>query len=97
MSRLSPDAQLALLMLEELAIRGGRARLKYVKTYRQISFWLGPSKARYIVETLVRGNYLALEGDRAVLLKHVTPRRTLGEIRRALRKLIAEQLQEGPR
>ncbi len=97
MSRLSPDAQLALLMLEELAIRGGRARLKYVKTYRQISFWLGPSKARYIVETLARGSYLALEGDRVVLLRHVAPKHTLTEIQKMLRRLIAEQLQEGPR
>ncbi len=93
MSRLSTDARLALLLLEELALRRGRAKLRYVKTYRQIAFWLGPERARYIVDRLASGGYLSLEGGYAVLLRHIAPRRTLREILKEVKRLIAEQLQ----
>ncbi|WP_243675058.1 hypothetical protein [Vulcanisaeta distributa] len=39
---MSPEARLALLLLEELELRNGRAKLKYLKVYRMMTYWLGP-------------------------------------------------------
>jgi len=70
---LKPEARLALLLLEELALRGGSSRLKYLKTYRYIAFWLGPDYAEYMLKRLVEGNYIERVGDKVRLKVRVAP------------------------
>jgi hypothetical protein len=75
--------RLALLMLEELSLReGGAVRLRYWKTYRMVEFWLGEGVAQLIARRLAEGGYVKLEGGRAVLLKRLSTRRSLGQILR---------------
>lgn len=74
-------ATLALYMLEELAWRE-KVKLKYWKTFRLVQFWLGEETARKIVEKLVEGGYIRLEGRHVVLLKKFKPSKSLNAILR---------------
>jgi len=89
---MSLDAKIAALILEELALRSGRCRLKYLKTYRAVEFWIGAQKARYIIERLAAGGYVELIGDYAVLKKPITTRRSLSEVMASAKRLIEQYL-----
>lgn len=82
---------LALHMLEELMLRGGRLRLRYWKTYRMARFWLGDREASEILERLVKGGLIRLEGDRAVLTRPFEVKRTLGAVLRAAHSLLTSK------
>ena len=87
MARPEDLRRLALLMLEELAARGGSLRVKYWKTYRLARFWVG-DLADYVVRRLVEGGYLEVRDGRAVLLRRFStskkPREILLEAHRLL-------------
>lgn len=74
-------ARAALLMLEELALRsGGKAKLRYWKTYRMAEFWLGRGVAESIVAKLAEGGYIKVEDGYVVLIKRFTHKRSLRSI-----------------
>jgi len=78
-------ANAALLMLEELATRGGRVRRKYWRTYRIFTFWLGPEFTRDIISKLENAGYVRCERDRVFLAKELRITKTLSNIeKRAL-------------
>ncbi|MCY0890942.1 MAG: hypothetical protein OWQ51_08235 [Pyrobaculum arsenaticum] len=83
-------ARLALLMLEELALRrGGRAKLKYWKTYRMAVFWLGKEVAENIVKRLVDGGYIRVEGGYVVLTRRFAHSKSLSAVLRDAYTLLA--------
>lgn len=84
-------ASLALCMLEELVLRGGRLRLKYWKTYRMAQFWLGRAEAGEILDRLVKGGLVKLEGDRASLLKPFRVEKSLGSVLREAHRLLTSK------
>lgn len=84
-------AALALYMLEELMLRGGRLRTKYWKTYRMARFWLGETEAAKILERLVSGGLVRLEGDRAILVKPFEVKRTLNAVLKAAHALLTSK------
>ncbi|MFB6491398.1 MAG: hypothetical protein TU35_009245 [Thermoproteus sp. AZ2] len=87
-------SELALLMLEELALRGGRIKAKHWRTYRAVSFWAGEGTASTIVKRLAEGGFLRIEGDYVELAKPIKPPRGLKEIEgRAL--ALAKSLYKG--
>ena len=59
---MSLDAKIALLILEELALRNGKVRRKYLKTYRMLTYWKGVDYTERIISKLIEGNYLKIEG-----------------------------------
>lgn len=78
-------SEIALLLLEELALRGGSAKLKYIRTYKAVEFWAGEPAARLIIERLKEGGFIRIEGERIVLSKQIKPSRGLrGVDKRAL-------------
>lgn len=62
-----------MLLLRELAYRGGRAKLRYLKVYRTIEYWAGVEYARYIVERLSSGGLVKIDGDYLVLSTRAQP------------------------
>lgn len=87
-------SELALLMLEELALRGGRIKARHWRTYRAVSFWAGENTASTIIKRLAEGGFLRMEGDYVELAKPIKPPRGLREIeRRAL--ALAKSLHKG--
>ena len=84
---MSPEARLALLLLEELELRGGRARLRYLKVYRLINYWLGHDYAGKIIDRLVSTGYMAIKGDRAELLRRFKTSKGLGQVYREAREI----------
>ncbi|AEA13409.1 hypothetical protein TUZN_1950 [Thermoproteus uzoniensis 768-20] len=76
-------SEIALYILEELALRGGKARAKYLRSYRALEFWAGEDVARDVVKRLAEGGYIKLEqGDVIVLTKEISTKRTIKEIER---------------
>lgn len=67
------SAKLAMLLLRELAYRGGRAKLRYLKTYRAIVEWGGVEYANYIINRLRDGSLIRIEGNYVVLNTKVQP------------------------
>ncbi len=67
------SARLAMLLLRELAYRGGRAKLRYLKTYRAILEWGGEDYALYILNRLKEGSLVKVEGDYVALTGRVQP------------------------
>lgn len=84
-------ASIALLMLEELALRGGKIKPKYWKTYRLANFWLGREVAKNIVNKLVEGGYIKFQEGHVVLTKVFKPQKTLGSVLRESYILLAER------
>jgi hypothetical protein len=83
-------ARVALLMLEELALRrDGRAKFKYWKTYRMAVFWLGKSVADSIVARLAGGGYIKIEGRYVILIKRFTHGKSLNSILKEAYNLLA--------
>ncbi len=89
-SELRPEAKLALLLLEELALRGGTVKLRFLKTYRYLVFWLGRNRAEYFLRRLVEGGYIEWKGKYVRLKVRKTPSLTYGK----LLKLIDETIRE---
>lgn len=88
----SLDARIAALILEELALRNGRCKLKYLKTYRAVRFWMGAGKADYIIERLALGGYLEVAGEYVVLKRDIRTRRSLQEVVSSVKELIQQHL-----
>ena len=83
-------AKLALMMLEELALRrNGRVKPNYWKTYRLTGFWLGRETARRVLERLIEGGYVKIDGEYIVLLKRFTPQKSLRAVLRDAYSLLA--------
>ncbi len=83
-------AKLALLMLEELALRrNSRVKPRYWKTFRMAEFWLGRETARRVLERLVAGGYVKIDGEYVVLLKRFTPQKSLRAVLRDAYSLLA--------
>ncbi|MGC9226101.1 hypothetical protein [Caldivirga sp.] len=62
-----------MLILRELAYRGGRAKLKYLKVYRTIIEWGGEDYAVYILNRLKDGSLIKIEDKYVVLTTKVQP------------------------
>ncbi len=82
------DVKIALLILEELALRNGRVRKKYLKTYRMLTYWKGSEYSRKILNKLVEGGYLKIDSDYVVLLKTFKVNKSLSNIYREMRKIL---------
>jgi len=67
MSQIDHRVKIATYILEELALRGGISRLRYLKTFRLLCFWLGKDIANYILNKLAEGKYITLDKDRVIL------------------------------
>ena len=67
------SARLAMLILREVAYRGGRAKLKYLKVYRTIIEWGGEDYAVYILNRLKDGSLIKIEDKYVVLTTKVQP------------------------
>ncbi|WP_243669705.1 hypothetical protein [Vulcanisaeta sp. JCM 16161] len=85
---MSPEARLALLLLEELELRNGRARLRYLKVYRMMSYWLGAGYARAILNRLVSSGYIAINGDRVELLRRFKTSKSPSQVYREARDVV---------
>ncbi|WP_243666253.1 DUF126 domain-containing protein [Vulcanisaeta sp. JCM 16159] len=83
-----PEARLALLLLEELELRNGKAKLKYLKVYRMMTYWLGPSYAKAILDRLVSSGYIVIKGDRAELIRRFKTNKNHSQIYRGAREII---------
>ncbi len=82
--------RIAAYILEELAIRGGKARLKYLKTYRILQFWIGNDVAKYILNKLAEGKYIVLKGDKAYLNVNIKSSKTYNKLIREFEKYVKE-------
>lgn len=83
-------ARLALLMLEELALRkNGKIKVKYWKTYRMVVFWLGKEVAYGIVRKLIEGGFIKIEGKYIVLVKRFSHGKSLNAILREAYNLLS--------
>ncbi|HII47186.1 hypothetical protein [Pyrobaculum aerophilum] len=83
-------ARLALLMLEELALRkNGKIKDKYWKTYRMVVFWLGKEVADGIVRKLIEGGFIKIEGKYIVLVKRFSHGKSLNAILREAYNLLS--------
>ncbi len=82
------SARLATLILRELAYRGGKCKLRYLKVYRTIEEWGGEEYASYIISRLREGGFIRVEGDYVVLaaqgIRPERPERLMAEARREL-------------
>ncbi len=85
---MSPEARLALLLLEELELRGGRARLRYLKVYRMMNYWLGPEAARRVMERLSSTGYLRISGDTVELIRRFKVDKSLRAVYREARDVV---------
>ena len=81
--------ELALLMLEELAIRNGSVKARYWKTYRLARFWLG-DLADYVVRRLVEGGFIAVSGGVVRLAKPVKTGKTLNRVIKEAHSVVLE-------
>ncbi|WP_291766347.1 hypothetical protein [Caldivirga sp. UBA161] len=67
------SARLAMLLLRELAYKGGKAKLRYLKVYRTILEWGGGNYAAYILSRLKDGSLIRIEGNYIVLTTNIQP------------------------
>ncbi|RFA97283.1 hypothetical protein [Pyrobaculum aerophilum] len=88
-------AKLALLMLEELALRkNGKIKVKYWKTYRMVVFWLGKEVADGIVRKLIEGGFIKIEGKYIVLVKRFSHGKSLNAILREAYNLLSTGIRQ---
>jgi len=74
-------SEIALYILEEVSARGGRARAKYLRSYRALEFWAGEDVARDVLKRLADGGYIKLEPNNTlVLLKEISTKMSIKEI-----------------
>ncbi len=83
-----PEARLALLLLEELELKNGRARLRYLKVYRMMTYWLGPGYARALLDRLVSSGYIVIKGDRVELLRRFKTSKSQQQVYREARDAV---------
>lgn len=75
-------SEIALYILEELAARGGRSKVKYLRSYRALQFWAGEEVSQDVLRRLAEAGYIKIEQDVAILAKEVPAKRSLKEIER---------------
>ncbi|MEM0369523.1 MAG: hypothetical protein QXE80_02385 [Pyrobaculum sp.] len=85
---------IALLMLEELAIRGGKIKPKYWKTYRLANFWFGSEVTSHILNKLIEGGYIKIQDSYIVLIKAFRPQKSLGSVLRGFYTLLASGISQ---
>jgi len=85
---MSTEARLALLLLEELELKGGKAKLKYLKVYRLISYWLGDEYARRIMGRLASSGYISVKDGVVELLRRFKTDKNLSRTYRETRELV---------
>ena len=85
---MSPEARLALLLLEELELRNGRARLRYLKVYRMMDYWLGSGFAKSILDKLVSSGYVTVRGDRVELLRRFKASKSWSQVYKEAREVV---------
>jgi len=88
---MSVDARIALLLLEELELRDGEGRLRYLKVYRICTYWLGEEYSRRILDRLIHGGYVKINGDRVILLKRFRVNRSLSSVYREAKMLVVNE------
>ncbi len=96
-SELRPETRLALLLLEEVALRGGSAKLRFLKTYRYLVFWLGRDYACYFIERLREGGYIDVEGEKVRLRVQVSPSLSYSRLVRLAEETVKELYVTGSR
>ena len=62
-----------MLLLRELAYKGGKAKLRYLRVYRTILEWGGEDYAMYILNRLKDGSLIKIEGNYIILATMVQP------------------------
>ncbi len=62
-----------MLLLRELAYKGGKAKLRYLRVYRTILEWGGEDYAIYILNRLKDGSLIKIEGNYIILATMVQP------------------------
>lgn len=88
--------RLATLILEELAVRSRPVKLRFLKTYRLISFWLSPEIAQYIISKLREGGYINVDDKgRASLRVSMKVSKNLKRIIEEAEKLVKEAYLRG--
>ena len=87
--KIPKEALIALKILEELAYRNGRVKLKFLKTYRMICYWKGVEYANYIIKRLVEGKYIQVNGEYVNLLRQdIKVDKSLTRILKELKELL---------
>ena len=81
--------RLAYYLMAELTLRW-RVRRRYLKTYRYVTYFLGPEVAQYILKKLSDGGYLILEGEYVTCKKPVPVSKSLTELERELHRFLVE-------
>lgn len=87
-------SEAALYILEELAIRGGRVKAKYLRSYRALRFWAGDKTAEEILKRLIEANYIKIEDNYIVLIKPISTKKSLKQIEKIVIS-VAKSLHEG--
>jgi hypothetical protein len=85
---MSTEARLALLLLEEVELRGGKVRLRFLKVYRLVAYWLGKNYAGNLISKLVASGYLSIKDDSVELLRRFKANRTIMQVYREARELV---------
>ncbi|MEZ0248057.1 MAG: hypothetical protein ABWJ97_02180 [Thermoproteus sp.] len=80
--------------MEELAIRGGRVKAKYLRSYRALRFWAGDKTAEEILKRLIEANYIKIEDNYIVLIKPISTKKSLKQIEKIVIS-VAKSLHEG--
>ena len=84
----SPEARLALLLLEELELRNGKARLRYLKVYRMMEYWLGNEYVRAILSRLISTGYISIKDDEVELLRRFKTDKSQSRVYKEARDVI---------
>ncbi|MGC8606511.1 MAG: hypothetical protein ACP5GZ_04185 [Vulcanisaeta sp.] len=84
----SPEARLALLLLEELELRNGKAKLRYLKVYRMMMYWLGREYVKAILNKLVSTGYISIKDDEVELLRRFKTDKNQVRVYREARDII---------
>ncbi len=84
----SPEARLALLLLEELELRNGKAKLRYLKVYRMMMYWLGREYVKAILNKLVSTGYISIKDNEVELLRRFKTDKSQVRVYREARDII---------
>ncbi|MEL9991023.1 MAG: hypothetical protein QXP98_09510 [Thermoproteus sp.] len=87
-------SEIALYILEELAVRGGKVKAKYLRSYRALRFWAGDKTAEEVLKRLIEANYIKIENNYIVLIRPISTRRSLKQIE-SMAISVAKSLHEG--
>ncbi len=79
-----------MLLLEELSIRSGCVKPRFLKVLRMVTFWLGEEYARHIIDRLVAGGYVKKSEGRLCLAKEYPRRRSLSSLLREAEQFIKQ-------